>query len=472
MKQFIIVLSILGILNSCTNSQENNKPNIVFIFADDLGWADVGYNGAEFYETPNIDKLAGDGMIFNRFYPGAANCAPSRATLLTGTYGPRHNVYIPQGLARGGDVSKMRFKVPTQGQDSTFNTFHVSINTVAPEFESLAEMLKKSGYTSARLGKWHIGDDNQGFDVVSANGEIGHITNLNGDEKRYYDDIHVAEKMTDAALNFMEENRGNPFFLYLSHWEVHTPTKARQERIDYYKAKLNNFENKDLNPIYAAEVEQVDWSVGRVMKKLKELNLEDNTIVIFASDNGGVSAQTSNLPLRAGKGTFYEGGIRTPFCIKYPGVTEPGSQTDIPINGVDFMPTFAEITSTELPQNQPVDGTSFVPILKDEAFDSDRPIYFHFPLYIGSGGTDKVLPAFDGTPNYWRGVPSTTILSGDWKLIYYYEYETYEMYNLKDDISEQNNLAESEPEIAKSLLLQLNNWVTEVDAPVPNVLNE
>ena len=471
MKHLLILLSILGILNACTNSQETDKPNIVLIIADDLGWADVGYNGAEFYETPNIDKLAANGMIFNRFYPGAANCAPSRATLLTGTYGPRHNVYIPQGLARGGDVSKMRFKVPTQGQDSTFNTFHVSINTVAPEFESLAEMLKKSGYMSARFGKWHIGDDNQGFDVVSANGEIGHITNLNGDEKRYYDDIHVAEKMTDAALNFMEENIENPFFLYLAHWEVHTAMAARKERIDYYKEKLNNLDEKKFNPVFAAEVEQVDLSVGRILNKLKELNIEKNTLVIFTSDNGGVSKQTSNLPLRAGKGTFYEGGIRTPFCIKWPGVTQAGSESDIPINGVDFMPTFAEVSLTELPQNQPVDGASFVPILKNETFDSLRPIFFHFPLYIGSGGTDKVLPAFDGTPNYWRGVPSTTMISGDWKIIYYYEYESFELYNLKDDISEQNNLAEKEPEIAKSLLQQLNKWVKNVDAPVPDVLN-
>ena len=470
MKQLFIILSVLGILNACTNSQETNKPNIVLIIADDLGWADVGYNGAEFYETPNIDKFAADGMIFNRFYPGAANCAQSRATLLTGTYGPRHNVYIPQGLARGGDVSKMRFKVPTQDQDSTFNTFHVSINTVAPEFESLAEMLKKSGYTSARLGKWHIGDDNQGFDFVSANGEPGFTTNFNGVEKRFYDDVHVAEKMTDTALKFIEENQDNPFFLYLSHWEVHTPTKAREERIEYYNKKneKNNFKQ---NPVYAAEIEQVDLSVGRVLGKLEELGLDKNTVVIFTSDNGGVSKQTSNLPLRAGKGTYYEGGIRVPFCIKYPGITKSGSQSDVPINGVDFMPTFAEITSTELPQNQPVDGASFMPILKNETFDYERPIFFHFPLYIGSGGTDKVLPAFDGTPNYWRGVPSTTMLSGDWKLIYYYEYENFELYNLKNDISEKYDLSKKEPEMAASLLKKMKNWVDAVDAPIPNVLN-
>jgi arylsulfatase A-like enzyme len=471
MKALFLIFSIILFVGCTDNQKEKQTPNIVLIVADDLGWKDVGYNGAEFYETPHIDQLAADGMVFNRFYPGAANCAPSRATLLTGMYMPRHDVYIPQGLARGGETSKMRFKVPTQGEDSTFNTFHVNINHVEPEFESLAEMLKKAGYTSARIGKWHIGDDNQGFDWVSANGDPGFITNKNGDEQRFYADVHVAEKMTNTALQFIQENQEQPFFLYLSHWEVHTPIKAREERTAYFEKKKAELEMQDANPVYAAEIEQVDLSVGRVLKKLEELDLDENTLVIFTSDNGGVSAQTSNLPLRAGKGTYYEGGIRVPFCIKYPGVTKAGSQTDIPVNGVDFIPTFAEIAHAELPQNQPVDGLSFLPILKNEPFEAERPVFFHFPLYIGGGNKDKVLPAFDGTPDYWRGVPSTTMISGDWKMIYYYEYESFELYNLKDDISEQNDLSKSNPEKANQLLGQMKAWVKEVDAPVPNVLN-
>ncbi len=445
------------------------NPNIVLIIADDLGWADVGYNSNEFFETPNIDKLAAEGMVFNRFYPSAANCAPSRASLLTGMYTPRHQVYIPQGLARGGDVSRMRFKVPTQGQSSLFNTFPVSINNVSPEFESLAEVLKKAGYISARFGKWHIGDDNQGFDVVSANGEPGYTTNLCGTEGRFYDDVHVAEKLTDAALRFIGENKNNPFFLYLSHWEVHTPLSARKERINYYKNKLDTWSEKRYDPVYAAEVEQVDISVGRVLNKLRDAGIEGNTVVIFTSDNGGLSSVTSNTPLRAGKGTFYEGGIRVPFCIKWPGVTKPGSQTDIPVNGVDFMPTFAEITSAELPQNQPVDGESFLPVLKGEPFDWERPLFFHFPLYLG--GSVPVLPAFDGEKNYWRAVPSSVIMSGDWKLIYYYEYERYELFNLKEDISEQNDLSATETGLAMRLLETLRKWVSDVNAPVPSVLN-
>jgi arylsulfatase A-like enzyme len=475
---FVILLFFLygncnaDVLNTNTNRNTQAKPNIVVIIADDLGWADVGYNGAEFYETPNIDKLAADGMVFNRFYPSAANCAPSRACLLTGMYTPRHQVYVPQGLARGGEVSKMRFKVPTQGQNATFNTFPVSINNVSAEFESLAEVLKKLGYISARFGKWHIGDDNQGFDVLSANGEIGHITNICGDEKRYYDNVYVAEKLTDAAVNFIEENKESPFFLYLSHWEVHGPMAARQERIDYYKNKLKSWPDKDMNPVYAAEIEQIDLSVGRVVDKLDEEGLEDNTLVIFTSDNGGVSSVTSNLPLRAGKGTFYEGGIRVPFCLKWPGVARQGSESDVPVLGVDFMPTFVEIAFANFPQNQPVDGLSIVPLIKGEAFDTERSVFFHFPLYLGGGGKDAVLPSYDGEENYWRAVPSSVIMSGDWKLIYYYEYERYELFNLKNDISEKNDLSDQKTGIAVKLLEELKTWTENVNAPIPSILNE
>ncbi len=445
------------------------KPNIVLVIADDLGWADVGYSGNTYFETPNIDKLAREGMVFSRFYPSAANCAPSRACLLTGMYTPRHQIYVPQGVARGGDVSKMRFKVPTQGQSSLFNTFPVSTNSVSPEFESLAELLKKSGYVSARLGKWHIGDDNQGFDVNSADGEPGNVTNICGTEERFYDDINVAEKLTDAAINFIDENKDHPFFLYLSHWEVHAPLAADEERIEYFRNKSVKWTEKSYNPVYAAEVEQVDISVGRILSKLKELELEENTVVIFTSDNGGLLSVTSNAPLRAGKGTFYEGGIRVPLCIRWPGVTKPGSQTNIPVIGVDLMPTLAEISSSELPKNQPVDGMSIVPLLKHESFDKERPLFFHFPLYLGGSGS--VLPAFNGEKNYWRAVPSSVIMSGDWKLIYYYEYESYELFNLKEDISEQNDLSSTKTRVALEMLGKLQKWVAEVNAPVPVVLN-
>lgn len=472
-----ISISLLAtglLMISCTTGKpesKKTKPNIIIVYADDLGWADVGFNGNGVYETPHLDQMAKEGIILDRFYPSAANCAPSRATMLTGTYSPRHGVYIPQGLARGGELSEMRFKVPTQDADSTYNTFPVSINQVAPEFISLSELLSEAGYRTARFGKWHIGDDNQGFHQSSANGVPGEITNRGGKEKRYYSDTLVAQKLTDASIDFIQNNKDQPFFLYLAHWEVHGPNAARKERIEYYTDKFKQEGLENMNPVYAAEVEQLDLSLGRINATLKELDLEENTILIFASDNGGVSRHTSNLPLRAGKGTFYEGGIRTPCCIKWKGSIEPGTSTDLPVNGVDFMPTFAEIASAELPEKQAVDGTSILPLLKGDSFNADRSMFFHFPLYIGSGGEDKVLPSYTGKENYWRAVPLTVVIKGDWKLIYYYEYENFELYNLKEDISESQDLSSSHSDKARELLVELRTWTKEVNAPIPVVEN-
>ena len=472
-----IIFGLAGcctLYSSCsgTGSETNgSRPNIIIVYADDLGWSDVGFNGNTIYETPHLDEMAGEGMVLKRFYPSAANCAPSRATMLTGTYGPRHGVYVPQGLSRGGDLSEMRFKVPAQDADSSFNTFPVSINQVSPEYISLAELLSQSGYRTARFGKWHIGDDNQGFHVNSANGDPGYTTNKEGAEKRFYDDTLVAENLTDAAVDFIQENRNDPFFLYLSHWEVHTPKAAREERIAYYKKKIDERDLKNVDPVYAAEVEQLDISLGRINQVLRDLGLEENTILIFTSDNGGVSNITSNKPLRAGKGTFYEGGIRTPCCIKWKGTISPGTLSEVPVSGVDLMPTFADITSSELPANQPLDGKSVFSLLKGDSFDQERALFFHFPLYLGGGGPDRVLPSYRGKENYWRAVPLTVIIRDSWKLIYYYEYERFELYDLQEDISESNELSAVFPEKAEELLNQLFAWTKEVNAPIPRVEN-
>ncbi len=477
-----------------SDQKSGDLPNIIIIFADDMAWSDASYKGyknSEFYETPNIDRLAREGMVFNRFYPSAANCAPTRASLLTGMYTPRHGVYIPQGYSRGGAISNMRFKTPTHGADESFmESFHVSVNDVDPDFESLAEMLKRAGYVSARLGKWHIGDDNQGFDLSSAEGTPNYITNLYGNEQRFYTDTTVAERLTNTAIDFIYEHRDRPFFVYLSHWEPHLPLAARKERIGYFAEKMGYEFDRDFTPeeydqlrkqteyynpaVYAAMIEQLDISTKRVLATLEALELEENTMVIFTSDNGGLSDYTSNYPLRAGKGTFYEGGIRTPFAVRWPAVIEPEMASEIAVNGVDLMPTFAEMAGLTPPDSQPVDGLSIMPILKgdEERFDRDRSTFFHFPLYLGGDWIDSVLPVYGGSPeNYWRAVPSSVIMKGDYKLIYYYEYESYELFNLRDDISEQNDLSDSRPELAEALLDELMQWVDEVEAPVPNIPN-
>jgi arylsulfatase A-like enzyme len=294
-----------------------------------------------------------------------------------------------------------------------------------------------------------------------------------GQENRYYNDSTVAIRLTDLAIDFMEEHQEQPFFLYLSHWETHNPQVYPQERVAYYEDKLGNYpegEFDQVTPEYAAGVEQLDNSVDRVMQKLKELELEENTIVIFTSDNGGTN-MSGNNPLRGKKGTFYEGGIRTPFCIKWPGVINPGSETDIPVIGIDLMPTFAQIASVHLPESQPVDGESLLPILKGEDAINlkERPIYFHFPLYLGGA---PIVPAYNSENGYWRAVPSSTIIQGDWKLIHYYEYDSTELFNLKTDVSEQHNLASKRPNIKEDLMNDLQSWIEEVDAPVPEIENE
>jgi len=472
-----LIASLWGIvLGGCKNRNLENEaisdlPNIIFIMADDLGWADVGYNGNEFFETPNIDRLAREGMTFDQFYPSAANCAPSRAGILTGMYGPRHHVYLPQGYARPGNIDKMRWKVPTFEEDSSYQTFQVNINHVDSSFTSLAEVLNIAGYQTARFGKWHIGDDNQGFQENSSTGIMGEFSNKNGIEKRYYNDTTVAEKLTDAAISFMEENRENPFFIYLSHWEAHTPMSAKSQRINYYESKRNRSGVEIYNAVYAAEVEQVDISVGRIMKRLKELGLEENTLIVFTSDNGGLSEITSNKPLKSGKGTFYEGGIRVPMCIKWPQVIKPNSICTKTVSGVDFMPTFADMVNLPPPTSQPVDGVSILPLLKGDTI-MNRSIFFHFPLYLKGGKHDSVLPIYGSQQKHWRAVPSTTIIRGDWKLIYYYEYDNFELFNLKNDISESKNLGSIEKEIAQSLLEEIRIWTNDVKAPVPDKENE
>lgn len=452
-------------------SSQGNKPNIVIVLADDLGWADVGYNGNRCIETPHIDQLAREGIVFNRFYPSAANCAPSRASLLTGMYSPRHHVYLPQGMARG-DIAARRWMVPTQSLPETHHLFPVSNNHLEPQFESLAEMLSRGGYVSARLGKWHVGDDNQGFQFSSSDGTPGLIANTGGTEDRFYSDTLVARRLTDAAIEFIGKHKEQPFFLYLSHWEVHSPLAAGEEAIQRFASRWEGSDCVGVDPVYAAEAEQVDLSLGRLMACLDSLGIAGNTLVIFTSDNGGSLKYTHNAPLRGGKGGFYEGGIRVPFVARWPGVISPATSTDWPANGIDFMPTFAELAGVSLPGNQPVDGVSLLPVIRDHELQPERSMFFHFPLYLGGEeGVNQELPAFDSGEPAWRAVPSTTLIRGDWKIIRYYEYDTHELYNLREDISEVRNLAGSYPELEMNMLKEIEEWVKAVKAPKPYIPN-
>ena len=466
-KRYVIALSLfLSAVLSC--HADELRPNIVFVLADDLGYSDVGFNGQRFYETPNIDALARDGMILSDFYSGGPNCAPTRACINTGMYTPRHKLFTPGGQAKG-DIKSMRFAVPTKGQeDPVYNTVDSMRNTIDGSHTSIAEILGGAGYVSGRFGKWHLGEDLQGFTVSSANGKPGVVG------KKFYGNIDVAENLTDAAVEFIEHNKKKPFFLYVAHWDVHGPLRARKEIVARYKKKLENHTDDGVwewNPIYAAMLDAVDTSVGRLRAKIKQAGLEDNTLFIFTSDNGGASFATINHPLRGAKGAFFEGGIRVPTCAVWPAVIKPGTRSDAALTSVDFMPTFAELTGASLPTNQPVDGRSFTKVLQGQAALQNRAIFWHYPLYLSGAGYNKVLPVYGTDKMNWRAVPSSVIRKGDYKLVYYYEYDDYKLFNLRDDLSEKNDLAQKMPEKAKQLHAELMAWVKDTKAPVPNKPN-
>ena len=459
---------VLLLASTSTVLAAAQPPNIVFVLADDLGYSDVGFNGQRFYETPNIDALARDGMILSDFYSGGPNCAPTRACINTGMYTPRHKLFTPGGQAKG-DVKLMRFAVPTKGQDDpAYNTVDSMPNTIDGYHTSIAEILGGAGYVSGRFGKWHLGEDLQGFTVSSANGKPGVVG------KKFYGNIDVAEDLTDAAVQFIEQNKEKPFFLYVAHWDVHGPLRARKEVVAKYKKKLETYTDDgdwEWNPIYAAMLDAVDTSVGRIRAKIKQAGLEDNTLIIFTSDNGGASFATTNRPLRGAKGAFFEGGIRVPTCAAWPAVIKPGTRSDAALTSVDFMPTFAELAGASLPTNQPVDGRSFTKVLQGQAALQNRAIFWHYPLYLSGAGYNKVLPVFGTDKLNWRAVPSSVIRKGDYKLIHYYEYDDYKLFNLRDDLSEKNDLAQKMPEKAKQLHAELMAWVKDTNAPVPTKPN-
>ena len=453
-------------------AQKNNKkPNIVFVLIDDMAWADVGYNGYNtFYETPNIDAIAKEGIIFNRFYPGGPNCAPTRASILTGMYTPRTKIYQPGGQAKG-NPKDMRWYVPVKSRNNDEDVLD-SRTTIAPEVTSIAEVMKTAGYVTSRIGKWHIGPDTQGFDESTSDGDAH-------PDKKFYNDKLATSRMTKSATAFFERNVDNPFFLYFSLWDVHTPLVAKSEIIEKYQKKWKTWPDKSFkwSPTYAAMIEVVDNSVGALRNKLKELKLDKNTLFIVASDNGGTGHHTSNLPLKGAKGAIYEGGIRSLATAVWPGHIKPGSTSNDPITGVDFMPTFAALGEGQLPTDQPVDGQSFAKLLKTGRKLKKRPIFWHYPLYLNGKDfkkgwpSDNVLPKYGTNNMIWRAVPTSAIMCGDWKLIYFYEYEKYELYNLSKDIGEQHDLSKSHPKKAAKMFNQLMEWIKETKADVPRKPN-
>jgi len=433
------------------------KPNVVLIYIDDYGWRDVGFNGSKFYETPNADRIAREGMNFRSAYSNAPNCAPSRACLMSGLYSPRHGVYTVANSDRG--KAALRKIIPTK------NT-----TVLADEFDTLAEALKTGGYTTATMGKWHLGDDpsTQGFDVNIAGREWGSPSGGGYHSPYKYPNLvnrkkgeYLTDRLGAEAAQFIEANKERPFFLYLTHYAVHTPIQAKPDLTAKYQQK--KLTDKQTNAKYAAMIESMDDSVGTVLDTLDRLKLAENTIVIFYADNGGHGAVTSNAPLRGSKGMLYEGGIRVPMAVRWPGVVKPGITCDEPVIGIDLYPTLLEATQTKLPARVKLDGTSLLPLFGDAEADLFRPaIYWHFPAYL-QGYTKRHGP--------FRTTPCGAIRMGDWKLIEYFEDGTLELYNLADDLGEEQNLAKRLAKRTKRMHSMLKAWRRATNAPIPSEKN-
>jgi len=420
------------------------RPNIVFVLADDMGWTDLGCCGSKFYETPNIDRLAAQGMRFTDAYSACTVCSPSRACILTGQYPAR--LHITDWIA-GHKRPFAKLRVP----DWTLR--------LSPEIPNVARVLKSAGYATASIGKWHLGPENcwpdrQGFDLNVGGCDKGQPpsyfapyripTLTDGPDGEF-----LSERLTSEALTFIERNKGKPFFLYLPHYAVHTPIQAKPAVIAKYKARQDKSAPHH-NPGYAALVESVDDSVGRLMRKLEELGLADHTIVVFTSDNGGLIGCTSNAPLRAGKGSAYEGGVRVPLIVKWPGVAKPGSANHTPVIGADFFPTLLAMAGVRGPQSHTVDGESLVPLLRQSGTLARDTLYWHYPHYHPGGAT-----------------PYGAIREGAFRLVEFYEDNRVELYDLSDDIGETKDLAASRPEKAAALRKRLAEWRTRVGAQMP-----
>jgi len=458
---FLNTLTAVGValpLGLCgiSHAAETKPPNIVFILIDDLGWADVGCFGSKYYETPNIDRLAFQGVRFTDAYAACAVCSPTRASIMTGKYPAR--LHLTDWIPGEGNAPTHALRIPEWRK-------YLPLEEV-----TIAEALKPAGYVSASIGKWHLGGpqyfpEHQGFDVNVAGCDIGQPASyfwpyegkthtVPGLKAGGHEGEYLTDRLTDAAEQFLEQNKAGPFFLYFAHYAVHMPLQAKPAVVAKYKAKTP--QGGQTNAVYAAMVESVDDSVGRILRKLDALGIAGNTVVVFMSDNGGLWPQaTSNAPLRAGKGHAYEGGIREPMLIKWPGVAQAGTTCSVPVSSIDFFPTLLEIAGAKLPA--PVDGRSLVPLLKRSGPVQREALFWHYP-------------------HYWNGNrvrPYGVVRASDWKLIEFYEDMRVELYNLKDDLSEMRDLAGEKREKAAELRALLHNWRQSVDAqmlaPNPNL---
>ena len=437
--------------------KEPARTNVVLILIDDLGWKDLGCCGSTYYQTPHIDRLASEGMRFTNGYAACNVCSPTRAAIMTGKYPARLLLtqWLPSGRwsRTGNKLCEGRY-----------------LSNLPLEEVTIAEAMREAGYRTAFLGKWHLGTEtyyypeHQGFDVNIAGRDYGapgsYFYPFKGDWKIPTTGLtlkkdsplpgkkgdYLVDRLAEEAEAFIRDSAGRPFFLMLAHYAVHTPLQGKPDKVARYEKVAKD--QRQGKPAYAAMVESVDESVGRVMRTLRELNLEERTLVIFTSDNGGFAGATDNAPLRANKGSNYEGGIRVPVIIKWPGHTKAGSTSHEPVISTDFYPTILAATGQDLRPHQHMDGKNLVPVLTGAGGLGREALYWHYPHYN----------------QHPQSFPSGVIRAGDWKLIENFETGQAALYNLADDIGETNDLSQREPAKAAELLGRLNAWRDDVGA--------
>ena len=448
------------------NGGADKKPNIVLILVDDLGWTDTSCYGSKYYETPNIDKLADEGMRFTDAYAACAVCSPTRAAVMTGRYPARLGVtdWI-RARFQGGKIPENK-KNPTKYVGGKNKKLLCPPNALWMELEeiTIAEALKPAGYTSCHIGKWHLGADHwypdrQGFDFNVGGCDFGQPPN-------YFDPYsrkgqgpiptleprrkgeYLTDREADEAVKFIHNHKDQPFFLYMAHYAVHTPIQAKKDLVEKYKEKPPTHQK---NPTYAAMVESLDDAVGRICSALDELDLAENTIIFFTSDNGGLLGPTNNAPLRSGKGFPYEGGIREPLIVRWPNVIKPRTVSHEPVTSVDYFPTICQAAGVPLPGDRDIDGVSLLGHLKSNGTRelNRNALYWHFPHYRG------------------KIVPYSIIREGSFKLIKRYEGKPFELFNLKVDISEENDLSQIFPSKTRQLDAKLRRWLQLTGAKLP-----
>ena len=461
MVRFFLFAIIFKIIVSCSKKKSVMKlPNIIVINIDDMGWNDLSFMGSEYYDTPNIDLLSKDAMVFTQGYAAAANCAPSRASMNTGKWTTRHQIYTVSNSDRG--ESRHRKLVPIK------NTI-----TLNKKFTVIAQKLKEFGYSTCHSGKWHLSDDplDFGFDInIAGNnkGSPGSYYPPYGLDKKKNIDPESGKYLTDIIMEntlFFLDTIGKPFFLHYTPYAVHTPVHKVDSLMFKYSKKSPYKGQK--NPEYATMVDNLDRNIGNLIDKLKEKKVFENTFIIFTSDNGGHYGKiTKQKPLRAGKGSYYEGGIRVPFFFHWKGKIKSGINSKTYISHLDIFPTIIDAIGENYKDDE-LDGKSLLQLLENGNEIPERALFWHFPIYLQGYNINNN----ENRDSLFRTRPGSVIRKGDWKLHYYFEDNGVELYNLKNDIAEKKDLSKINMSKVKSLFDELQEWWKFTDAPIPTKQN-